>query len=173
MRKLREAIGQKRPDLWKNKNWLLHHDNACSHIVACARPFGQKQHTNDAAATVFPRSGPLRFVKNLSCKAKPMEDLWKNDAKFCWHKEQENDFEILKEALTSEPVLENFIEDTETHIHTDASGYGIGAVLIQIQGGLKDPSVRLDRWAIRLQEFDIIVVYKIGRKHKNARLFIK
>jgi len=28
-------------------------------LNACARLFGQKQHTNDAAATVFPRSGPL------------------------------------------------------------------------------------------------------------------
>ncbi|UYV71807.1 hypothetical protein LAZ67_9000480 [Cordylochernes scorpioides] len=28
MRNLREAIRQKRPDLWKNKNWLLHHDIA-------------------------------------------------------------------------------------------------------------------------------------------------
>ena len=28
-------------------------------LVACARIFDQKQHTNDAAATVFPRSGPL------------------------------------------------------------------------------------------------------------------
>ncbi|UYV78697.1 K02A2.6-like [Cordylochernes scorpioides] len=60
MRNLREAIRQKRPDLWKHKNWLLHHDNAPAHtLLACARLFGQKQHTNDAAATVFPRSGPL------------------------------------------------------------------------------------------------------------------
>ncbi|UYV82536.1 hypothetical protein LAZ67_21002715 [Cordylochernes scorpioides] len=28
MRNLREAIRQKRSDLWKNKNWLLHHNNA-------------------------------------------------------------------------------------------------------------------------------------------------
>ncbi|UYV78250.1 hypothetical protein LAZ67_16000683 [Cordylochernes scorpioides] len=61
MRNLREAIRQKRPDLWKNKNWLLHHDNPCSHIVACARLFGQKQHTNDAAATLFPRLAPCDF----------------------------------------------------------------------------------------------------------------
>ncbi|UYV80779.1 hypothetical protein LAZ67_19001718 [Cordylochernes scorpioides] len=31
MRNLREAIRQKRLDLWKNKIWLLHHDNAPAH----------------------------------------------------------------------------------------------------------------------------------------------
>ncbi|UYV60623.1 hypothetical protein LAZ67_1001697 [Cordylochernes scorpioides] len=37
MRNLCEAIRQKRPDLWKNKNWLLHHDNALlTHRCLCA-----------------------------------------------------------------------------------------------------------------------------------------
>ncbi|UYV62725.1 K02A2.6-like, partial [Cordylochernes scorpioides] len=80
-----------------------------------------------------------RFVENFSHKADPLNDLLKNNVKFCWNKEKENAFEILKEALTSEPVLGHFIEDAETHIHTDASGYGIGAVLIQIQGGAERP----------------------------------
>ena len=31
MRRLREAIRQKRPDLWANNSWILHHDNAPSH----------------------------------------------------------------------------------------------------------------------------------------------
>ncbi|UYV80807.1 hypothetical protein LAZ67_19001834 [Cordylochernes scorpioides] len=37
MRNFREAIRQKRPDLWKNKNWLLHHDNATAHtsLIYC------------------------------------------------------------------------------------------------------------------------------------------
>ncbi|UYV78600.1 hypothetical protein LAZ67_16002110 [Cordylochernes scorpioides] len=59
MRNLREAIRQKRPDLWKNKNWLLHHDNAPAHTSLLVRDFLTKNNTNDAAATVFPRSGPL------------------------------------------------------------------------------------------------------------------
>ncbi|UYV64880.1 hypothetical protein LAZ67_3002255 [Cordylochernes scorpioides] len=37
MRNLREAIRQKRPDLWKNKNWLLHHDNAPAHTSLLVR----------------------------------------------------------------------------------------------------------------------------------------
>ncbi|UYV70285.1 hypothetical protein LAZ67_7002374 [Cordylochernes scorpioides] len=39
MRNLREAIRQKRPDLWKNKNWLLHHDNAPTHTSLLVRDF--------------------------------------------------------------------------------------------------------------------------------------
>ncbi|UYV73009.1 hypothetical protein LAZ67_10001506 [Cordylochernes scorpioides] len=45
MRNLREAIHQKRPDLWKNKNWLLHHDNAPAHTSLLVRDLLAKNNT--------------------------------------------------------------------------------------------------------------------------------
>ncbi|UYV62489.1 hypothetical protein LAZ67_2000778 [Cordylochernes scorpioides] len=45
MRNLREAIRQKRPDLWKNKNWLLHHDNAPAHTSLLVRDLLAKINT--------------------------------------------------------------------------------------------------------------------------------
>ncbi|UYV84537.1 hypothetical protein LAZ67_X002498 [Cordylochernes scorpioides] len=45
MRNLREAIRQKRPDLWKNKNWLLHHHNAPAHTSLLVRDFLAKTNT--------------------------------------------------------------------------------------------------------------------------------
>ena len=45
MRNLCEAIRQKRPDLWKNKNWLLHHDNAPAHTSLLVREFLTKNNT--------------------------------------------------------------------------------------------------------------------------------
>lgn len=45
MRRLREAIRKKRPDLWKNNSWLLHHDNAPAHSSLLVRSFLAKNNT--------------------------------------------------------------------------------------------------------------------------------
>ncbi|UYV78701.1 SLIT2 [Cordylochernes scorpioides] len=45
MRNLREEIRLKRPDLWKNKNWLLHHDNAPAHTSLLVRDLLAKNNT--------------------------------------------------------------------------------------------------------------------------------
>ncbi|UYV65031.1 hypothetical protein LAZ67_3002872 [Cordylochernes scorpioides] len=45
MSNLREAIRQKLPDLWKNKNWLLHHDNAPAHTSLLVRDLLTKNNT--------------------------------------------------------------------------------------------------------------------------------
>ncbi|GFT34672.1 hypothetical protein TNCV_1536091 [Trichonephila clavipes] len=49
--------------------------------------------------------------------------------------DQNESFEKLKTTLTSEPVLGLFDEKAPTELHADASGYGPGVVLVQIQKG--------------------------------------
>ena len=46
MRRLREAIRQKRPDLWANNSWILHYDNAPSHNTIVIREHLAKNETN-------------------------------------------------------------------------------------------------------------------------------
>ena len=39
MQRLREAIHQKRTELWKNQSWILHHDNAPADTLLLVREF--------------------------------------------------------------------------------------------------------------------------------------
>ncbi|GFX83267.1 hypothetical protein TNCV_4988611 [Trichonephila clavipes] len=168
-----------------------------------------------------------RFIKGFCYLAEPLQSLLKSGVEFHWGPEEVEAFNSLKKALTSAPVLGMYDERASTEIHTDASGYGIGAVLVQIQNNvekviayasrtltkaeknysttereclaivwatnkfrpyifgkhftvvtdhhslcwlmnLKDPSGRLARWALRLQEHDFDVKYKTGKKHSDA-----
>ena len=46
MRRLREQIRRKRPDLWKDNSWILHHDNAPAHKAIIVNEFLAKNSTN-------------------------------------------------------------------------------------------------------------------------------
>ena len=46
MRRLREAIRLKRPKLWANNSWFLHHDNAPSHNALVLRAHFVKNATH-------------------------------------------------------------------------------------------------------------------------------
>ncbi|GFW49723.1 retrovirus-related Pol polyprotein from transposon 17.6 [Trichonephila clavipes] len=67
-------------------------------------------------------------------KVQPLQEHG-DDSKFTWGSDQKESFEKLKTALTSEPALGLFDEKAPTELHADASGYGLGAVLVQIQKG--------------------------------------
>jgi transposase InsO family protein len=72
-----------------------------------------------------------RFVRHFGILARPLTELLKKGVPFHWTDLQSRSFEALKDALISAPVqsLPDFTKPFV--IETDASGIGIGAVLMQ------------------------------------------
>lgn len=168
-----------------------------------------------------------RFIHNFSKISKPLTTLLQNDKKFEWTNEQEEAFNILKDKLCSEPVLQypNFSE--KFIVTTDASQFAISGILSQGELGkdrpcaytsrllnnheinystyekealaiiysirqfrpylygnkfivqtdhkplcwlrtTKDPTSRLTRWRLKLEEYDFEIIYKAGTLNVNA-----
>ena len=78
-----------------------------------------------------------RFVQNFSSIARPLNRLAEHSVPFIWDETCQSSFDELKAALTSPPILA-YPNSTETFIlDTDASNFGIGAVLSQKQNGVE------------------------------------
>lgn len=72
-----------------------------------------------------------KFVPGYALIAKPLHDLTRQNVKFEFGTSQQLAFEKLKEIITERPVLAMHRYGAETEVHTDASKYGLGAILFQ------------------------------------------
>ncbi|WVZ76755.1 hypothetical protein U9M48_024698 [Paspalum notatum var. saurae] len=72
-----------------------------------------------------------RFIKDFSKIAKPMTSLTKKNAKFVWGPKCEEGFRELKKPLTTAPALAQPDVTKPFDVYCDASGRGLGCVLMQ------------------------------------------
>lgn len=167
-----------------------------------------------------------RFIQDYAHHAEPLFALTKNDAPFVWDSACQDAMDLLKQKLTSAPVLSFPDFSLPFFVHADACDAGLGAALMQrdlhgrevavayasralhksekpystpekeclaviwalehfrpyIEGlhvtvftdhsGLRwlmsrpNPTGRLARWSLRLQDFDFDVVHKPGSRNK-------
>ena len=72
-----------------------------------------------------------QFIPDFSKIAKPMTRLLQKDEKFVWTLECEAAFHTLRTLLTSAPVLAQSNIEKPFDMFCDASGIGLGCVLMQ------------------------------------------
>ena len=72
-----------------------------------------------------------RFINGYSSKAAPLTDLLKKGKAWTWDEKCQQAFEDLKKAVTEEPVLALPDHTKVFEVHTDASDFAIGGVLMQ------------------------------------------
>ena len=71
-----------------------------------------------------------RFVQSFSIIVAPLTRLTRHDMAFHWSDECEESFQKLKTLLTSAPVLTLPEEGVDFTLYCDASGVGLGGVLM-------------------------------------------
>ena len=114
------------------------------------------------------------FIPDFTSVAQPLIRLTEKDVHFSWQGEQQKAFETLKKLLTTAPILA-YPKDVGWYIiDTDASQYGIGAVLSQEQDGVerviayasKSLSKTQRRYCVTKKEL-LAVVYFVGHRFRH------
>ncbi|GKB53517.1 putative reverse transcriptase domain-containing protein [Tanacetum coccineum] len=72
-----------------------------------------------------------RFIEDFYKIAKPLTILTQKSKTFDWGEEQENAFQTLKDKLCNAPVLALLDGPKDFVVYCDASGLGLGCVLVQ------------------------------------------
>ena len=96
-----------------------------------------------------------RFVPNFAQVAKPLHRLTEAKIDFVWTPECQSAIDMLKNLLSTAPVLSYPDFTAEFILESDASNHGIGAVLSQLKDGVKHPFAYTSR---RLTKAERIIV---------------
>ena len=127
-----------------------------------------------------------RFIPRFSAIAHPLYSLTRKDTPFLWSVDCETAFDQLKGQLTQAPVLAYPHFGKDFLLETNASGvvwavkhfrhyiYGHHCTVYTDHEALKallntpQPSRKLARWGMALQELDLQIEYRPGKTNARA-----
>ena len=78
------------------------------------------------------------FIPGFATLAGPLNELRRSDVQWVWTAERQTAFEAIKSALAESSLRFHFDESKQVIVATDASPYGVGAVLLQEQSDGKE-----------------------------------
>jgi hypothetical protein len=91
----------------------------------------QSQTVTDVRSFVGLAGYYRRFIEGFAKIVAPMTQLTRKDQPFAWTEQCELSFQLLKERLTTSPVLVLPQSDEPYEVYCDASHQGLGCVLMQ------------------------------------------
>jgi hypothetical protein len=71
------------------------------------------------------------FIRGFASVARPLNELTHKDTTWTWTNRQQEAFTTLKQRVTSEPILAQPVLTDQFDLEVDASGFAVGAVLLQ------------------------------------------
>lgn len=107
--------------------------------IAAVRDFPLPKNVHNVRQFIGLASFFRKFIKNFASLARPLTKLLKKNSPWLWGQEQQQAFSDLKDKLVSRPLLALYNSSLHTELHTDASKWGVGGILLQKQdcGNLK------------------------------------
>lgn len=194
--------------------------------VEAVKNWPRPQNADEAKRFVAFANYYRKHIRNFASLCYPLNYLTRKNVPFVWDNECEKAFNTLREVFLKPPVLDfpDFSQSNTFNLHTDASGYAIGAVLSNKNGrpiayaskmlnnaernyptiekellaivwgirhfrpylygrkfdvytdhrplmylfSLTDPSSRLTKFRLALEEYDFEVIYKRGAENVIA-----
>ena len=87
-----------------------------------------------------------KFLPDVAQRAGPLRELLREDTNWAWSEQHQQSYSRLKQLVTQTPVLAFFNSEAKTIVSADASSYGLGATLFQLQAdGRKAPVIYTTR----------------------------
>ncbi|XP_054759514.2 uncharacterized protein K02A2.6-like [Lytechinus pictus] len=104
-----------------------------------------------------------KFIPNFSSVTAPLRELTKKDVSFVWSTAAAESFATVKDQILHCSTLHLFDPDLPVVISTDASEYGLGAVLMQMKDGKEVPISYASRTLTKAEKN-----YSVGEKEALA-----
>ncbi|KAK2441465.1 hypothetical protein QL285_012763 [Trifolium repens] len=118
-----------------------------------------------------------RFIEGFAKIVAPMTQLTRKDQPFAWTEKCDSSFQLLKERLTTSPVLVLPQSDEPYEVYCDASHQGLGCVLMQHKRAVAYASRQLkvhekDYPTHDLELAAVVFALKIWRHHLYGCTFV-